>query len=100
MPIHLPKSDYFKIANLETGIYSEEQGYEEANPYSVHNRPRIELVLNEEGYQTISGNIKKELENLKVILTCRLSLLKQRIKMISEQNVKLCSEVLIDIIGK
>ena len=75
VPIHLPKSNYFKIAKLETGIYSEEQGYEEANPYSVHSRPKIELVLNEEGYHMISGNIEKELENLKVILTCRLLLL-------------------------
>ena len=60
---------------MEVGVYSEEQGYHEANPYSVYSRPKVELVLNEEGYQMISGDITKELENLKVISTRKKTLL-------------------------
>ena len=77
MPVHLPKSNYCKIAKLEVGVYSEEQGYHEANPYSVYCRPKVELVLDEEGYQMISGDISKELENLKVRLSRRKNLLNQ-----------------------
>lgn len=70
VPVHTSREIKTKLADLEIGVYADEQGYEKANAYAVDSQPipSFEVVLNEVGYTgAVASNIMEQVEKLKVL---------------------------------
>ena len=70
VPVHTSQEIKTKLAELEVGVYADEQGYEKANAYAVDSQPTPDFteILNEEGYAKTAGwSIVEQVEKLKVL---------------------------------